>query len=345
MGQSNLLQLVQAGTAPKNIRLLIARGSAPLPPPEMLQLLVCLLKDDDPEIAAAASQTLASWDKAEIATHLQARDCAPSVLAYFASAEFPDSILRAILANPATPGESVQEIARTVPTHLLEKILDNRVRILEFPDILESIKQNPSATPEIRRVIQEIEIEFLGSKRFDYSIEESAQPVSSTEEVLLDSELPPEDFFLEGLPVDPEARLSELGKRISSLSVKQKIQYALFGNREIRTVLVRDLNKEVSRSVLRSPKITDNEIEGIAAMRGVAEDILREIGNSRAWTRSYTVVQNLVKNPKTPPSISQRLIFRLRARDLLQISRDRGIPDAVRYNATRILSQRTRSPR
>jgi hypothetical protein len=276
---------------------------------------------------------------------LQARDCTPSLLQYFAAVETQDSILQAIIANPATPGESVNKLARTVPAHLLEKILDNRVRILEFPDILESIKQNLSATPEIRRLIQEIETEFLGSKKIDYSIEESSEPVPTPEEILLEPVILPEDFFLEGLPIDPEARQAELSKRISSISAKKKMQYALFGSREIRAILVRDTNKDVARSVLRSPKITDNEIESIAAMRGVGEDILREIGNSRAWTRSYTVVQNLVKNPKTPPSISQRLIFRLRARDLAQISRDRSISDAVRHNATRAFSQRTRSPR
>ena len=104
------------------------------------------------------------------------------------------------------------------------------------------------------------------------------------------------------------------------MPLREKMRYALFGNREIRSMLIRDSNKEIARTVLRSPKLTDNEVEAIAAMRGVAEDILREIGQSRAWTKSYAVVQNLVKNPKTPPTISQNLLFRLRAPDLLQLS-------------------------
>lgn len=344
MSLSNLLQLLQNGSAPRNIRILVARGSAPLPPAETLELLVCLLKDRDPEVSTAASKTLASWDREEIAAHLRARDCTPSVLEYFAGTETSDSLLQAIIANPSSPAKVVQDLALTVPAPLLEKILDNRVRILEFPDILESVKRNPFATSEIRRIIQEIEAEFLGGKKNDYSIEEAPEPDSTVEQTLLEPAVLPDDLFLEGLPVDPEARLAELNKRISTLSVRQKIRYALFGTREIRAILVRDTNKEVARSVLRSPKITNNEIEGIAAMRGVAEDVLREIGNSRAWTRNYGVVQNLVKNPKTPPTISQRLIFRLRARDLLQLSRDRSIPDAVRYNATRALNQRARAP-
>ncbi len=345
MAQNNLLQLLLNGTAPKNIRMLVARGSAPLPPAETLELLVCLLKDHDSEVSDSASKTLASWDRDEIAGYLRSCDCAPLVLEYFAYSETADTALQAIIDNPSSPAASVKALALTVPATLLEKILDNRVRILESPDILESAKRNPYATTEIHRVIQEIEIEFFRDKKKDYSIGELPEPGAAAGQILPESVSLPEDLFLEGLPIDPDALQAELGKRISSLPVRQKIQYALFGNREIRAILVRDTNKEVARSVLHSPKITDNEIETISAMRGVAEDILREIGNSRGWTRNYGVVQNLVRNPKTPPAISQRLIFRLRARDLLQISRDRGIPEAVRHNATRALNQRTRSPR
>jgi hypothetical protein len=188
-----------------------------------------------------------------------------------------------------------------------------------------------------------MEDEFFAGKKKDYAISQSSEAASIVEQLLIESESPLEDLTLEDLPVDAEARRSELDKQIACLTVREKIKYALFGNREIRTVLVRDANREVARSVLKSPKLTDSEIEGIAAMREVSEDILREIGNSRRWTRSYPVVQNIVRNPKTPPAISQRLLPRLHARDLMQLTRDRGIPEAVRHNATRALNQRTRS--
>jgi len=142
------------------------------------------------------------------------------------------------------------------------------------------------------------------------------------------------------LPLDGEEREAAIAHRITSMSIREKIRYALFGSREIRSVLVRDSNKEVARTVLRSPKLRENEVESIASMRNISEDILREIGNSREWTKSYIIVQNLVKNPKTPPLISQRLMFRLRAQDLMLMKTDRSIPDSVRSNATRLLKQR-----
>jgi hypothetical protein len=124
------------------------------------------------------------------------------------------------------------------------------------------------------------------------------------------------------------------------MTVPQRLKHAMFGNREVRAILIRDNNREVAKSVLRSPKLTDTEVEAFAAMRNVTDDVLREIGNSRELTRSYVVAHNLVKNPKTPPMIAQRMLSRLHTRDLYLIGRDRGIPEAVRRNAQRMAAQR-----
>jgi len=342
MSQQNLPQSLLTGTAPKKMRMLIARGLAPIPPAEMLELIVCLLKDIDDEVRTQAEQTIRAWDEKEIGAQLDSPNCPPAVLEYFAGATESEDLLQRIIANPATPDPVIQALAAAASPRLLESILDNRVRILNCPPILESIKSNPQATSGIRRIVLEIETEFLRDKKKDYTVEapgkaeDSPQPAPEME-----FEIPPDDLTLEGLPLDAEARESEILKRLASLPVREKIRYALFGNREIRSMLVRDTNKEVARTVLRSPKLTENEVEGIAAMRGVAEDILREIGNSKNWTKSYAVVQNLVKNPKTPPAIAQRLLFRLRSQDLMMLTRDRSVSDAVRYSAGRAVRQRS----
>jgi hypothetical protein len=127
------------------------------------------------------------------------------------------------------------------------------------------------------------------------------------------------------------------------MTVRQKIRHAMMGTREVRSILVRDTNKEVARAVLQSPKLTESEVEGFSAMRNVADEVLRDIGNSRNWTRSYNVVHNLVRNPKTPPMVSQRLMIRLQNKDLHLITRDRGISEVVRRTAQRTLNQRLTS--
>jgi hypothetical protein len=344
MASGDILQSLLTGAAQKNIRLLVARGTAPLPPKAMLAALVQLLSDEDKEIASSASKTISGWEEDAVIAELKSKDCTPSVLEHFSASSHSDAVLQTIIRNPNAPEEAIKLLASKAPAHLLEMILDNRTRLLESPEILKRVKSNPAATPEIQRIIQEVETEFFGAKKTEYSIEKTEENETQTlEQPWIELELPPDDLFLEGLPIDPDERQAALNVRVSSMSFKDKIRHASFGNREIRAILIRDSNRQVARSVLKSPKLTENEVGSFAAMRGVSDEILREIGNSKEFTKSYIVVQNLVRNPKTPPIISQRLLFRLRSPDLQLLVRDRSIPEAVRHNANRTLNQRTNS--
>jgi hypothetical protein len=113
------------------------------------------------------------------------------------------------------------------------------------------------------------------------------------------------------------------------------------GGREERIILVRDTNKVVSLSVLKNPRITEGEVEAIAATRNVSDEILRQIGVSREWSKNYTVSLNLVRNPRTPPSISTNFIARLNNKDLKNLGGDRNVPEIIRRMAKRTFELRT----
>jgi len=122
-------------------------------------------------------------------------------------------------------------------------------------------------------------------------------------------------------------------QKIASLNVAQRMTLAMKGSREERAVLVRDPNKIVAVAVLSSPKLTETEVESIAKMANVSDEILRIIGFSRAWTKNYAVVHALVKNPKTPVAMSMNLLARLNDKDLRSLSTNRNVPDVVRVTA------------
>ena len=357
MSEYDLREMLLSGRAPKNVRLLMAQGAMPLQAQETIELLVHLSRDDDEEVSLQAQKTLAGWDESEILTLLRSKDCPAVILDFFADIQRSEHILQDIAANPSTSGETIARLAAIADAVLLDTILDNRKRILEFPAILENIRRNPSTNARILGLVQEIETEFLGEKRKDYSIESAAEEKAGTEGAvsaaqdildfeaeiakLLSSPLPDNDLSLEGLTLESDDGSANISSRLTSMPPNEKIKYALFGTREIRAILIRDTNREVARAVLRSPKLNGNEIEGIAAMRSVSEDILREIGTSREWLKNSIIMHNLVKNPKTPTAISQNLMPRLRTQELMIMSRDRSIPDATRNNAQRIIKQRT----
>lgn len=122
-------------------------------------------------------------------------------------------------------------------------------------------------------------------------------------------------------------------QRIAGMSVPERVKAAMKGTREMRAVLVRDPNKLVAMSVLSSPKLTEAEVEAIARMGSVGEDVLRTIGQSRAWTKNYGILSGLVRNPKTPLAISLTLLQRVTDRDLKAVSIDRNVPDPLRIAA------------
>ena len=139
----------------------------------------------------------------------------------------------------------------------------------------------------------------------------------------------------------PDLLIRSAYKKILTLNTAQKAILAMKGGREERIILVRDTNKVVSLSVLKNARITEGEIEAIAAMRNVSDEILRSIGVSREWSKLYIVTANLVRNPRTPPSISTNFVNRLNNKDLRVLAGDRNVPEIIRRMAKRIFDLRT----
>ena len=95
------------------------------------------------------------------------------------------------------------------------------------------------------------------------------------------------------------------------LNVKDRIKLAMKGDREARNILMRDPNRLVSQAVVTNPKITEQEIETISAMRSVPEDVLRQIAINRQWARSYKISLNLARNPRTPIANAMPILARM----------------------------------
>lgn len=131
-----------------------------------------------------------------------------------------------------------------------------------------------------------------------------------------------------------------LAQRLLTMTVPERVQLAMKGDRQARSVLIRDASKQVKEAVIKSPKLTENEIEQITKMRSIGEDILRMIGQTRDMTKNYAVVHNLVRNPKTPQPVAMQLMNRLQTRDLQHITKDKNIPDIIRRHARVTITKR-----
>jgi len=138
----------------------------------------------------------------------------------------------------------------------------------------------------------------------------------------------------EPLPdVDDEQKEATVQQKIASMTIAQRMALAMKGTREERSLLIRDPNKIVAVAVLSSPKVTEQEVESIAKMASISDEILRLIANTRAWVKNYGIVLALTKNPKTPLALSMNMLSRLNERDVRMLSTDRNVPDVLRITA------------
>lgn len=138
-------------------------------------------------------------------------------------------------------------------------------------------------------------------------------------------------------------RISTLQK-ISRLSVGDRVQLAMKGNKDERFILIRDGSKVVSSAVLQSPKISDAEIETFAAMKNVQESVLRDIARSKKFMKLYSVTRALVNNPRCPLDVGLGLMNHLLVNDLKALSMNKNVPETLRKLALKKFKEKSAPP-
>jgi hypothetical protein len=140
-------------------------------------------------------------------------------------------------------------------------------------------------------------------------------------------------------PAHEERRDSTLQK-IAKLDIRGRITLAMRGSKEDRSILIRDSTKLVAVAVLESPKITDGEVEAIALQKNVLESVLRAIPMKRKFAKNYSIMRNLVYNPRTPLDLSLGLMKNLLIHDLKNLSGNKEVSDTIRKLALRMFKQK-----
>jgi len=142
-------------------------------------------------------------------------------------------------------------------------------------------------------------------------------------------------------PRTPEApRRESTLQKIKNLDVKGRIQLALKGSKEERSILIRDGTKVVALAVLEAPKLSDGEVEKFALQKNVLEAVLRQIPLKRRFMKDYIVVRNLVSNPRTPLDLGLGLMKHLLPLDLKNVSGNKEVSETVRKLALKMYKQK-----
>lgn len=177
----------------------------------------------------------------------------------------------------------------------------------------------------------ELDDSWLPSERYD---EEDAAVLAAAMEKVIEQET-----LSAGTDLAPE-RVS-LIRRLMLMNARDRMKLARKGDREARSILIRDSNKMVAAAVINNPRITDQEAENIATMRTVADEVLRLMAMNRNWARSYTIIHNLVRNPRTPIPTVINILPRIRTKDLQNLAQNRNVSDAIRRQSNRLAQARS----
>jgi hypothetical protein len=337
---------------PVEVRRMAARGALPLPPVELATVLFVLLHDPDDETKTRARESLDSLPRSVVSSVLSGA-AHPSVLSYLGQAHPDDAeLLEKLALNPEADDTTVAWLASLPHKRIVDIVSNNQQRMLRCPDIVEALGSNPLTG---RSVIDRI-LSFLGIQKG--KAEEPEEGTREGEALPPTGEVTDEaalaalrailgddvgDFAKELLEETGELDESQRGNLfalIQTLSVFQKVKLARMGNKEARGLLIRDRNKIVAAAAIRSPKITENEVESFAKTRNLSDEVLRIIAGNREWTRNYTVKVNLAMNPKCPAPTAVKFLNYLQERDLQTIMKSKDVPSVICTHARRILMKK-----
>lgn len=214
--------------------------------------------------------------------------------------------LQQVLSNPAT----AYPVLDFAANHLMKA----------RPEVRSALLANVALPDDIREWIQQ-----------------GRAPATGPERSKLTTAPTPVDLTTPTEAGQKDEQRETLLQRIGRMTAAEKIALALKGNQEERLVLIRDSNKIVARAVLQSPKITDAEIESFASMKNVTEEVLRLISMNRAFMKRYSVVHNLINNPRSPIDVALPLLNRLNERDMKMLMTNKNVAEVLRSMATKII--------
>ncbi len=341
--------------APVPLRMMGAKALVPLQPGDMLGLLYLLSFDPEEKVRETAVKTAGTLQDRIAASGFRDEGVQPPVLGWFLTLYGTnDTYAEMLILNQATPDAAVAVVAPICSKRIGEIIGQNQLRLLRTDTIIRGLAKNPNAEGALIDGVCDFAVrnglmlddvpQMIEAKIRLFGPDSVAKPMPeagpSADQVMAEFGMP--DADTEGastVPLD-EAKRMTLSKRVLSMNVSEKIKLATKGNKEARSILIRDSNRLVSVAVIRSPRITDGEVLTQAQNKVASEDVLRVIYGNREWLRKYAIKLALVKNPKVPQGVSMRLLNTLHEHDIKTLAKDKNVPGSVQTLAKKHIDKK-----
>lgn len=357
---------------PAPLKGMAAKGLAPgLKPGEVLAVIVALSLGTDTH-GETARKTLEQLPMPLLNGALGG-ELQPGVLDILGPVYVKDAALsEKILRHPSIQPETVAAMAQTATEGVAELIATNEERMLAFPLIIERLYLNKHTRmstadrilelavrngldlpgiPAFEQAKKAIEGELIAEPseepnfddtQFDEAKQKAAAiSIGDGEDThRLNEETGQEEVVEKAKPLHAIWADLRAPSKIRLLTLGAMNDGDRVDMKALRMIGVRDANPLVAIAALNAPGLGDSEVVKIAGLRNVAEEVLREIGSSKEWTRHYMVKFNLVANPRTPFGQAAKWIMHLRENDLKTLAKSKEVPGAVQTAAKQQLQRK-----
>jgi hypothetical protein len=348
--------------APVPLRTMGAKGLVPaVAPLDLVTLLYVLSFDAEAAVKETAVKTADGLPDKIWSVALRSEGLKPQVLDWLSDRfAAKDAALELVLLNPSTPDETVARLAPVVSQPLADIVRQNELRLLRHDAIIRGLCQNPNALASsvdgacdfcVRNGLTLLDVpQLIAAHQRVHGVDpraRAAEPQETAAALITEYEDELGAEAPDGASAAPAVETEEqqqkklnMTQRVLRMSVSEKIKLATLGNKEARTLLLRDSNKLVCMAAATSPRITDGEILGLANSRTVNADVLRYIYSSREFTKTYGIKTALVKNPKVPLPTALKMLFTLQEKDIKDLARDRNVPQTIQSQAKAFLMKK-----
>lgn len=329
-----IARLVKPG-APRDAQLAAARGALPLGGKDLLTVLFFLCSSNDVEIKKSAVKTLRELPHSILKPVLSEKTLPSQFLELLVRARFSDAeLMGTVIVHPATPVSSLLYLAQKATNDVLERLAGHQNMLAENPAIVEAIINNPNADKSLK-----FKLGWQEPLKTSEVEEKTTQKVAGKDEPGEEDEGRSQEE-IEALVEEAEEENLSKYQIALELKVAEKIKMGLTGDKEWRTILIKDANKLVQGAVMKNPRITDGEVIMVAKNKTSSDELIRMILLNKDWMKLYEIKKALVVHPKTPPPKAMRLIPFLTMKDIKELAKSRQVSTLIATTARKELELR-----
>jgi hypothetical protein len=343
VSKNPLVQKIAEGKANEDLLELLLNKQLPFTEEEYLESLVFVLKDEKTKNKTIG--LLRKVSESVKINYIEKRHANHRV-AYFILLESLGrksiNIITKMIHNQSLPYEFLLKIAEKGDLAMLEALLDNQIKLIAYPQIMDFMELNPDISNFIRGKIQEIRDFYLKEGLAEeIPLEDILDDVKEIfcEEAKEEGKKEPEEIPIEIVQQKAQTEL----QMINNLSISERMRLALVGNKTQRAILIKDSNKMVMNAVVQSPKLSQDEVVLFVKNKSIPGEIISKIAVNREWTKNYQITLGLIQNPKTPIKSALGFIKKLHMRDLQLLVKDRNISPVIRNLAINFYQQKTKT--